>query len=336
MLTQKEVISAISKLADWCAIPNDQLNAAISKTYLYNNWLTTSNYKKALNNWLPLLTKAKLTAFSQEYSFTEQPKKVGIIMAGNIPMVGFHDLLCVLLSGNIAVIKPSSDDKDVIPLLMQNLIEIEPRLKSQIEITERLEKIDAVIATGSNNSFRYFEYYFKHIPSILRKNRKSVAILNGDETVEQLALLGDDVFSYYGLGCRNLSLIFVPKGFEITKLLDQFMSFSEHGNHNKYANNYTYHRALLLMNNAKHLDTGFALFQEKQDLNAPLSIVYYCYYERIEEVSTFINSEEENIQCIVGKNFNNNYTAFGDAQKPDLQDFADGLDTLKFLNKLND
>lgn len=335
MLTQQNVIDAISKLAQWCNPPNDVLTAAIVKTYTYNNWLTKANYLQAINNWLPMLSNDNLATFCKPYQYSSNPQKVGIIMAGNIPLVGFHDLLCVLLSGNSAVIKPSSDDKYVIPLLINQLVEIEPKLKARVEITERLDSIDAVIATGSNNSFRYFEYYFRAIPSVLRKNRKSLAVINGSETEEELDLLADDVFSYFGLGCRNVSLIFVPTGFDFTIVLDRFMRFSEHGNHNKYANNYTYHRAMLLMNNAAHLDTGFALFQEKRDVNAPLSIVYYTFYQHADEVLNFIKQEEENIQCIVGKKFNPNFISFGDAQKPDLQDFADDVDTMLFLNNLH-
>lgn len=335
MLKLKDLISTISKLEQVCTPQNESLQLVINRTYVENNWLTKDNYWDAIFNWLPLLSESELSQFSEQSQFSNNPKQVGIIMAGNIPMVGFHDLLCVLLSGHIAIIKPSSDDKYVIPYLLEALTIVEPELFKHYKIVERMDNIDAVIATGSNNSFRYFEYYFRSIPSLLRKNRKSIAVISSEETEEELRLLANDVFDYFGLGCRNVSLIFIPKDFDFTKVLDQFMIFKELSNHNKYANNYTYHRALLLMNSAKHLDTGFALFQEKRDLNAPLSCIYYSFYDDISEVYDFISEQEENIQCIVGKNIHADTVPLGKSQMPELEDFADNINTFNFLNSLN-
>jgi hypothetical protein len=335
MLNLSELITAFSKLDQVCTPQNQELQAAIQKSYFENNWLTNDNYWEAINNWLPILSVKNITNFCSDSEFAKNPKKVGIIMAGNIPMVGFHDLLCVLLSGNIAVIKPSSDDKHVMPYLLKALTKLNPELALHYIVVERMDKIDAVIATGSNNSFRYFEYYFKNTPSLLRKNRKSLAVISGEESSEELRLLADDVFKYYGLGCRNVSLIFIPTGFDFTKILDQFMAFTELSNHNKFANNYTYHRALLLMNSADHLDTGFALFQEKRDLNAPLSCIYYTFYDSLNEVYEYISDQEENIQCIVGKNIHSTFISLGTSQQPDLKDFADNINTFEFLNSLN-
>lgn len=335
MIVQSDIINAISQLSTICKPNNESLQAAINKTYLTNNWLTNENYNLSINNWLSILSKDSIKSFCKPYQYTSQPKKVGIIMAGNIPMVGFHDLLCVLLSGHIAIVKPSSDDKYVIPYLISELTAILPALRERIEVGEKLDKIDAVIATGSNNSFRYFEYYFRDIPSLLRKNRKSFAILSGNESESELDLLANDVFMYFGLGCRNVSLLFLPKDFEVTKVLDRFMTFSHLANHNRYANNYTYHRAMLLMNSSQHLDTGFALFQEKRDLNAPLSIVYYSFYNSKLELEQFISEQKENIQCIVGKNNELATVDYGMSQEPGLQDFADNVDTMQFLNKLD-
>ncbi|MGB1038882.1 MAG: acyl-CoA reductase [Bacteroidia bacterium] len=327
------IIKAFNQLAESFEPSNEVLSANVGRTYVENNWLTKENYWLALTEWKRQLGKDSLQQFIANNAFSTSPKRVGIIMAGNIPMVGFHDLLCVLLSGNIAIVKPSSDDKYVIKYICSTLASL--GLDNKIEVVEKLEKIDAVIATGSNNSFKYFEYYFKSIPSLLRKNRKSLAILDGSETDEDLDNLATDVFQYFGLGCRNVALVFLPKSMNITRVLDHFMSHKDIENHNKFANNYTYHRALLLMNNEQHLDTGFLLCKEKKDLNVPLACLHYVYYENQEEVNDFIQENKENIQCVVGNYYQDGMIGFGDSQKPELQDFADNENTLDFLDNLS-
>ncbi len=334
MLNQVDIIRAFVNVSNSLSESNEVLSAQVNKTYVNNNWLTKENYWQAINYWKQALTTENLTNFSGKYSFSTEPKDVGIIMAGNIPLVGFHDVLCVLLSGNNALVKPSSDDKYVIGLVIKMLGEENEELGKRIKLVEKLTDIDAVIATGSNNTFRYFEYYFKSIPSLLRKNRKSIAVLTGDENEEDLSKLADDVFQYFGLGCRNVSYILLPKSMNISLILDQFMKYIDLANHNKFANNYTYHKALLLMNNEQHLDAGFALAKEREELNAPLACLHYRYYNNLSEIDAFIAKETENIQCVVGNYSDLAKVAFGEAQNPDLQDFADNVDTMQFLNNL--
>lgn len=334
MLDRKAIIHAFVALGQKLNKTDDKLQYAVAKTYVENNWLTKENYWLSLNHWSKELVADKLTAFVQPYSYAKDPKNVGIIMAGNIPLVGFHDLLCVLLSGHAAIIKPSSDDKYVMLRLVAWLIELEPRLEKRLTVVERVNNIEAVIATGSNNSYRYFETYFKNVPSLLRKNRKSMAVLDGSETTAQLELLADDVFQYFGLGCRNVSFVYLPEDMEITTILDAFMKYKDLENHNKYANNYTYHRALLLMNTEQHLDTGFALPKERESLHAPLACLHYAYYKDLGQVKSFIQKNQSDIQCIVGNYSKVDTTPFGKSQKPDLQDFADNKDTLQFLSEL--
>ncbi len=332
MISRESSINMFVELGKLLTKENEELAACIQRTYVENNWLIEDNYWQAIGEWRTKLTQDNLLAFVQEYTWGTSPKKVGIIMAGNIPMVGFHDLLCVLLSGHTANIKPSSDDKYVLLYIAKTLSNL--GLAERIKVVERLDNIDAIIATGSNNSFRYFEHYFKHIPNLLRKNRKSLAILDGTETDEQLKDLADDVFQYFGLGCRNVSLLFLPKSLDITRVLDHFMHYADLSNHNKFANNYTYHKAVLLMNSEQHLDTGFLLPKERLALNAPLACINYTFYESETEIESFIEENESEIQCVVGNYSKLNTIPFGKSQKPDLQDYADNLDTLGFLQNL--
>ena len=332
MISREDCINRFVELGKLFTADNEELSACIQRTYVENNWLIEDNYWQAIREWKTKLIPDNLLAFARDYTWSTSPKKVGIIMAGNIPMVGFHDLLCVLLSGHRANIKPSSDDKYVMLYIAKTLASL--GLEEKITVVERLDKIDAVIATGSNNSFRYFEHYFKHIPNLLRKNRKSLAILDGTETDEQLKDLADDVFQYFGLGCRNVSLLFLPKLLDITRVLDNFMQYADLSNHNKFANNYTYHKALLLMNTEQHLDTGFLLPKERLELNAPLACINYTFYESDTEIQSFIQENESKIQCVVGNYSKLDTIPFGKSQRPDLQDYADNVNTLNFLQNL--
>lgn len=252
-------------------------------------------------------------------------------MAGNIPLVGFHDFISTILSGNIAVCKLSSDDKTLLPALASHLITFEPSLKEKIEFTiGKIGKVDAIIATGSDNSMKYFEQYFGHLPHIFRRNRTSIAILNGNESKEELELLGRDIFQYFGLGCRNVSHLLLPKGFKIDLFFEAIVDYHDIVNHHKYANNYDYNKAVYLMNKAELLDNNFVLLRRTEDLFSPLGMVHYHFYESENELQNYIELHKEKLQVIVGKE----YTPFGMAQCPKLNDYADGVDTIEWLSKL--
>jgi hypothetical protein len=306
-----------------------------TEAYIHNNWFTEENIRKALTAWSNQLTSHKLDQWTNDYSFDDvTPKKVAIIMAGNIPLVGLHDLICVLLSGHKAIVKMSDDDAVLTKLVINELIGINPEFKESIMISEeRLPKdFDAVIATGSNNTNRYFEYYFRNKPHLLRKNRNSVAVLTGNETPEDLQKLGDDIFAYFGLGCRNVSKLYVPMGYDFTLFFENIESHKDLIHHNKYANNYTYHKAIFLMNLTKHLDNGFLIVKSDEAIASPLSSIFYQEYDKMEDVNTLLENRKEEIQCVVGKL--NGYIPFGKAQSPELSDYADGVDTMAFCLSL--
>ncbi|MFA5647605.1 MAG: acyl-CoA reductase [Bacteroidales bacterium] len=289
------------------------------------HWLT----EQSLNQWVALYPKR---AFNPKFE-----KRVGIVMAGNIPFVGFHDILCVLMAGHKLVGKISSKDAGLTQILLKLLLSIEPRFKDYITITEeRLENFDAVIATGSNNTSRYFDYYFAKYPNIIRKNRQSIAIITGNETAEQFKGLASDIFSYFGLGCRNVSKLLIPKDYDLTPLIDNFLEFKSLVNHHKYANNYEYYRAIFLMNQIEHLDSGFALLKPDESLGSPVGVIYYQHYSDINVVNEYIDRHNEQLQCIVSSNLSiPNSIGFGQTQNPLLTDYADGIDTINFLASLN-
>ena len=296
-----------------------------------NGWFTPDSVQHAFDGLSYILSQDKLEEWVSKYKLEiGVPKIVGIIMAGNIPMVGFHDLLSVLISGHFAAIKTSSQDSFLIKLLINWIIEIEPAFKKNISIRERLTEIDAVIATGSDNTSRYFEYYFKGIPNLIRKNRTSVAILNGKETGDELKSLGKDVFWYYGLGCRNVSKVFIPNNYDPIHLLNHFNEFDFVSNNHKYQNNYDYYKSIYLINKRTHLDTGFLLWIETTELVSPLAVVYAEAYRDQRDLATKLKKNEEKIQCIVGKG----HVPFGKAQLPELDDYADNVDTLSFLSTI--
>jgi hypothetical protein len=251
-------------------------------------------------------------------------------MAGNIPLVGFHDFLSTLISGNKIIAKTSSKDAELIIYISGVLCKINPEFGDFITFTEKtLTGFDAIIATGSNNSSRYFEYYFGKYPNIIRKNRNSVAIIAGDESAEELSELGKDIFSYFGLGCRNVSKLWLPAGYELTELTRHWEQFSDLVHHNGYANNYDFNKAVYIVNKNKFHDTGFLLLREEAAIASPVSVLHYEYYNSEYTVKQQTEMLSEKIQCIVGKN----HVPFGMAQSPQLWDYADGIDTLEFLQK---
>lgn len=303
----------------------------LRKSEIENPWFTQENQKFALQQWNKLLTKENLENWLKEYRISKNPKRVGLILAGNIPMVGFHDVLSVILSGNIPLIKLSSKDKQILPFLLSQWNEFSQG-NIQYEFVEKLQNFDAVIATGSNNTARYLEYYFKDSLSIIRKNRTSLAVLKGDETDEELQLLSHDIFRYFGLGCRNVTRLFIPKEMKLDRLFENFMDFSEVINHNAYANNYDYNKAIYLLNQDQFWDNNFVMLKEDKSLFSPLSVLNFSRYENISEVEEFLKNNEENIQCIVAKpELGLNSENFGEAQNPGLSTYADHVDTMQFL-----
>lgn len=312
-------------------IEYSDLQRVINKQFQFNGWFTKESVHQsllALGEWLETNELEKWLA---NYKWNEHPKKVGIIMAGNIPLVGFHDLLCVVLSGHIAICKMSSDDKTLLPALVNTLCTFLPDLKNRIIISEgKIGEIEAVIATGSNNSMLYFEQYFGKYPHIFRKNRTSIAIIKGDETQDDFKALGEDIFSYFGLGCRNVSHLLVPENYEFSMFFQGIFEYSDVINHFKYGNNYDYNKTVYLMNQLPLLDNNFLLLRESEELHSPLAMVHYHIYKNQEELNQYLQLHEESIQVISGKD----YIPFGLAQKPQLTDYADGIDTMEWLKNL--
>lgn len=319
----------------------DNFNELLRTVNSYNAWFTETNVRNALSEISNSLIKSNLEGWLSTYKDAlgenKKVKNVAVIMAGNIPLVGFHDMLCVLLSGNSFMGKLSSEDKLLLPIVSKVLIAIEPVFKDYIEFTDgKLENIEAVIATGSNNTARYFDYYFGKYPNIIRKNRNSVAVFSGDETTADLKMLGKDIFQYFGLGCRNVSKVFVPKGYKFDGLYESVFDYQEVINHNKYCNNYEYNRTVYLMgDNPSLLDNNFLLLKEDASYSSPIGVLFFEYYETPEDLLARLKMDEEQIQCIVAKDGAIEGTIpFGDAQCPTLSDYADGIDTMKFLLEL--
>lgn len=304
----------------------------LKKSQIENPWFTIENQRFALQQWTDLLTEENINNWLKEYQISKISKRVGLIMAGNIPLVGFHDVISVVLSNHVPVIKLSSKDKYMIPFLLKKWNEFSEG-SITFEFIERLENFDAVIATGSNNTARYLEYYFKNHLHIIRKNRTSIAVLKGDETEEELKLLAEDIFRYFGLGCRNVTRLFIPQDFVIDRLFESFLKFQEIINHNKYANNYEYNRAIYLLNQDKFWDNNFVMLKEDEKLFSPLSVINFSRYSSLDEVKGFIAENEENIQCIVAKEeLGLDSVRPGEAQNPGLDTYADNVDTMKFLS----
>lgn len=317
----------------------DDFKELLSKISIENLWFTPFHVHESINGICTFLNKEKLEEWLSEYVVNDQTSdlKVAVIMAGNIPMVGFHDMLSVLISGHHFIGKLSSKDNQLLDFISKMLIEINPEFKTLISFqSERLSaenKFDAIIATGSNNSVRYFESYFSKYPNIIRRNRNSVAIINGKESVDEIKSLGRDVFLYFGLGCRNVSKLYLPKGYNIATILDNWEEYSSVIDHNKYANNYDYQRSLLLMNKIDHFDNGFLLLTENSEIASPIGVVYLEYYSEINDLEEKLNSIPDQIQCIVSNNYNN-AIPHGKAQQPELWDYADDVDTMSFLTGL--
>jgi hypothetical protein len=302
----------------------------------HNGWYTPENVYFATASWAQALTPEKLNQWISSYDFkTTIPKTIGLVLAGNIPLVGFHDFLCVLISGHNVLVKTSSNDQYLLPFLANYIIAIEPKFKDRISFVEgKLENFDAIIATGSNNTSRYFEYYFKDKPSIIRKSRNSVAVLNGSESKEQMIALGEDIFRYFGLGCRNVSKLFVPRNYNFEAFFNGMFPYQDIIKYEKYSNNYDYNKAVFLMSNFKLLDNEFLTIKEDTGYASPISSVFYEYYDDLDEVKKRLETDKEQIQCIVSNAIIEGSIPFGTTQKPELWDYADDVDTIEFLTSL--
>jgi hypothetical protein len=337
--TPGHLVNVFSELGLQMADPNEAFSLLIEAQQHYNPWFTPVSVLHAVKAIGAMLNKGDLINWLNTYEIAQtSPKRVGLILAGNIPLVGFHDVLCVLVSGNFALIKASSQDSKLITHVLKLLTAIEPAFSDNFEFVERLEKFDVVIATGSNNSSRYFEYYFGKAPHIIRKNRSSIALLTGNETTQQLHALGHDIFDYYGLGCRNVSKLLVPKDYSFNHFFESIENYSPTGNHHKYANNYDYNKTIFLVNSDQHLDNGFLLLKEDNKLASPLAVLYFEYYDNLAAAESVLEALSEQIQCIVTAaaiQLNGQVVGFGKSQQPKLWDYADGIDTMAFLTGLN-
>ena len=305
---------------------------AILQSCNKNPWFTPRNIRFAMSAHAQEFKEDKLRHWLANYSFEfESKKRVAIIMAGNIPLVGLHDLVSVYLSGHIAIVKLSRKDRILMSVVVNLLKEIEPAYGDNIKLVDTIDTpFDAVIATGSNNSFKQFQHYFKQYPKILRNSRTSLAILDGNESLEQRKALAYDIFMHFGLGCRNVTKVYIPKGYNLDKLFEAFCEFKEVIHHNKYANNYDYHKAIFSLGGHSFLDNGFLLLKEDKSLHSPVSVLHYEYYENRTDLIALLEEKKSQIQCFVSST----NTPFGQTQFPKLTDYADGLDTLAFLEKM--
>ncbi|MBZ0207922.1 MAG: acyl-CoA reductase [Flavobacteriales bacterium] len=319
-------------------LTEDEYNAfdtALDHARVRNGWFTEEQVRFAARGLARMLDQQALENWLANYPGLDSahaPRTIGIIMAGNIPFVGFHDLLCVLLCGHRAKVKVASDDAGLTPALIRLLACFSPEMADQVEVADgRLGEVDAIIATGSDNTARYFEHYFGHLPRIIRKSRTSVAVLDGSESEAELAALGEDVFRYFGLGCRNVGKVFIPQDFDLDRLFGAIFSWKEIINHHKYANNYDYHKAVWMLDRAPIVENGFLIVKEDKALNSPVAALYYERYADASTVEARLREEKERLQCIVG----HGHTPFGEAQYPGPGEYADNVDTMKFLLELD-
>jgi hypothetical protein len=334
-MTVQDRIDAFHKLGIYLnAIDEAEFQELANNARNQNSWFTKESVQLAFKGISRFLKKQTLENWTSSYRMPAHSKIVAVVMAGNVPLVGFHDFLSVLITGHTIMAKLSSKDTVLMTHLIKKLIEFEPRFENQIIIADQLRNFDAVISTGSDNSARYFEFYFSKYPHIIRKNRTSCAILTGFETEEELVLLGKDVFTYFGLGCRNVSKLFVPRGFDFPRLLSLWEQYSLVLQHHKYHNNYDYQKSLLLVNRMPFLEAGYLLLQESEKLVSPISVLFYEYYENWENLLNTLEQQRNKLQCIVG-NVEHATVKIGQAQSPSIDDYADQIDTLKFLTNLS-
>lgn len=322
-------IEILLRLRDYLLTNNEEWQQIKTKASLHNGWFTVDFIDLAVSGICSeFLQKEKLEKWAAHYHLDDNVggKNTGIVMAGNIPLVGFHDFLCVFISGHRQTIKLSSKDDILLKHLVEVMISWEPALKNDILFADMLKGCDAYIATGSNNSARYFDLYFSKYPNIIRRNRTSVGVLTGHETTDELNALADDVHQYFGLGCRNITQLFVPAGYDFIPLLGAFDKYKYFADHHKYKNNYDYQLSIALLNNIYYMTNGSILLIEHDAIFSAISQLHYQYYDDEKQVMARLKDNED-VQCICG----NKGIAFGQAQRPSLVDYADGVDTMQFL-----
>lgn len=332
-MNNQEKINALEQLGNYLLNNKEEYQSIINEAYLKNPWFTKENCQLAIEAIAKAFLNATLLKqwLSQYKTANSNKKVVGLVLAGNIPLVGFHDILCVLMSDNIAQIKLSSKDDVLLPFILSKLVKIDVQFKEQFMFVPRLNQFDAIIATGSNSTALHFEQYFGKYPHIIRKNRNSVAIINDETTIENLQALGNDVFSFFGMGCRNVSKIYVPKNFEFSILNKAWDTlYGDVMLHHKYKNNLDYQRTVYLMTSTPLVDIDFINIIENNQILSPIACLYYEYYDSIDTLNEQLLLKSDEIQCIVGTN----HIAFGNAQMPTLNDYADGIDTMQFLLRL--
>lgn len=331
-MNNTEKVTALVRLRQYLTSDDPAMQRAKEQAFLANGWFTPESIDTAIQNICQyFLDEALLERWLEAYPQvgTRAPRTVGIVAAGNIPLVSFHDWLCGFVSGHRVKLKLSSKDRVLMTHVLEKIAEWYPAYAEQTVTSEMLKECDAYIATGSNNSARYFEYYFSKFPHIIRRNRTSAALLTGSETEAELQALADDVMLYFGLGCRNVTKVFVPEGYDFTPLLKALEKYDHLMDHHKYKNNYDYNLALLLLNSAPYLTNGSILLHESASLFSPISVLHYGYYRDAAAQSAELLASED-LQCLAGRGF----TPFGQSQQPSLTDYADGVDTMFFLEKL--
>jgi hypothetical protein len=340
MVATKERIEALHQLGEWLRDVSqskthpdrEEFDNQIISAFHQNGWFTKPEVERALHYWANHLKREILEAWLTPLTEAPtEPKRVLLILAGNIPLVGMHDWVSTILSGNTALVKCASNDSVLLPMLIRQLGKLSPGLQPHSILVNGLQKeFDAVLATGSNNAARHFEAYFSHVPLVVRKNRTGIAVLNGAESDQELEALMEDAFAYFGLGCRNITKLFLPQGYDLNRIFKASMPFKHLMENKKYANNYTYHKAVMMMERQNFLENDLIILRESPSLFSPVSILHYEFYNDVNELNQMIESNLDNIQCVVGKE----HIPFGDAQKPRLTDYADGINTLEFLLNL--
>lgn len=325
----QERINLMIKAGEYLKADGEEWHQAKQQAFYKNGWFTTDfSQHAALQIANNFLTEEALQKWVAHYHIDDNitPKNIGIIMAGNIPMVGFHDMLSVFISGHYQTVKLSSKDDILLKHLVKYLYSLDIEIQNYISFADMLKGCDGYIATGGNSAAKAFLEYFGKYPNIIRKNRTSVAVITGNETDEELKLLAEDIHLYFGLGCRNVTKLYVPADYNFERLLTSFSDFKHFGDHHKYKNNYDYNLSIILLNNIYYMTNEATILTEKTAMFSPISQLYYEYYNDKEKLTEFLQQQED-VQCIVGKNF----VPFGQAQNPDLFTYADGEDSMQFL-----